>query len=137
MSIQYDTYRITAPAETHTRPATCKEVECPNWANGWVTRVDVSTALGQAQAKYIVEKSDRRFVETTRGKEGAFREYRFHAGQECFTQHRVSLERPANYLRQPGKLISTGTTQVFSRPEDWRDEMGENLDRLADLQRRG
>ena len=29
------TFQIVAPKETHTRPATCEEAECPQYLRGW------------------------------------------------------------------------------------------------------
>src|SRR5260221_21387 len=34
------TYQVAQPVQTHWRPATCAEVECPNWLNGWRVRVE-------------------------------------------------------------------------------------------------
>src|SRR5260221_11613414 len=34
------TYAVAQPVATHWRPATCAEVECPNWLNGGRVRVE-------------------------------------------------------------------------------------------------
>ena len=43
----YKTYRAVAPVKTHFRPATCAEVDCQNYVNGWKTVVPSSSDHAQ------------------------------------------------------------------------------------------
>ena len=108
-------YRIDAPVETHTRKATCAEVDCSAWRLGWTTTVDTSTRLGRDQARYIRNLSGRRLVEH---REGQMVVFTFEAGQRCFGEHRVSLDRPEVYR--------IGRARVS--PDQWIDELKEETD---------
>ena len=46
----YKTWEVIYPHASHYRPATCAEVDCSHYLNGWQTVVDESTNLGQARA---------------------------------------------------------------------------------------
>lgn len=56
-------YVIAAPRSSHFRAATCAEVECRHYRNGWETVIDESTDDGRAQADYIRTASGRAFRE--------------------------------------------------------------------------
>ena len=143
----YQTYQILAPVQTHTRPASCEEVDCEYWRNGWITRVDTSTPLGARQANYIRLHSGRRFTtgfgldgeEDTHDDVFALVMFHFPPGQQCFTQHRVPLDRPATFLRVGGdhRGNPTGERVKHSSAEDWRDDLGEHLDKIRDQRERG
>jgi hypothetical protein len=132
----YETFQILAPRQTHTRVATCAEVECEQYANGWTTRIDGRTDLGARQAKYIVEHSGRHFTASTAGTLVTFT---FPAGQRCFREHRVSLERVATFRRLPGDWRGNpgGRIVTHANATDWRDDMGERLEHIRDERERG
>lgn len=125
--MDHKTYAISSPIQTHTRPATCAEVDCQHYLSGWVTHVDVSTELGQRQAKYIANDSGRRFQETTGlGDIGAGRrEFMFPPGQKCFQEHRVSLEREPLFV-----VRDLGQRRVHARGEDWVDDFRSHMDKI-------
>lgn len=143
------TYQVASPLTSHWRPATCAEVDCEQHRNGWVTAVDESTDLGQRQAHHIrtncrpVDKlaargTVRRYSET-RTPEG-WTAFRFPAGQECFAEHKVPLERPELYIVRDGDWRGNprGTQpRRHARPEDWVEDFSEHHDRLATLRNRG
>lgn len=146
------TYRVTSPLATHTRPASCAEVECAHWLHGWVTRVDERTDLGIGQAAYIraecraehvalalgTANGRRRYIER-RTPEG-LTEFAFQAGQVCFahTSHRVPLERPEIYLVYGGDWRArTGLMRRHQRPADWVEDFSEHQDRIVTIQQRG
>lgn len=133
----YQTYAITNPTATHTRPATCAEVECEHYLKGWVTQLDLTTTLGIRQAKYITEKSGRSF--TVDGRRPPFCVFTFPAGQRCFRAHRVPLERQPIFRRRDGDTRGnpTGLVVVHRHAEDWRDDMGEHLEKIKELRERG
>ncbi|MGA5116850.1 hypothetical protein [Streptomyces pseudogriseolus] len=129
---EYKTYAITAPISTHFRPGTCEEADCPNYRSGWKSVIDERSDLGQAQAHYIRKESGRKFTES----QDAFglTTFTFEAGQPCFTQHKVRLERPELYIVRDGDWRGNPLgTQVrqHTRPELWAEDFAEHQDRLA------
>ena len=81
-------YQAARPLRTHWRKASCSEVRCPQYLQGWMTVVPSDSP----QAYYIRhEDRTRRFVEQ-RG-EGGMSAFTFEAGQECFREHSKQLER--------------------------------------------
>lgn len=122
-------YHILRPVSTHWRPATCEEVECPEFLNGWRTRIP----WGDEALLATLRASGRQGLETT-GIGDAEREFLFNPGQPCFRSslHRLPVDRPALYrirdgVRQPQRVSSQG----------WHDDLGEHLDRLRAIQEKG
>lgn len=124
-------YSINSPLASHYRPATCEEIECPHWRDGW-----------QVNA---TDLTDVHYVELARGG-WHFTVLRvseaetflvFKAGQRCFEHgsHKVALQRPALYVvRDPAR----GSRRTHVRAEDWRDDLHEHTDQVArDRQRMG
>lgn len=134
----YKTYAISSPIQTHFRPGTCEEAGCPNLAAGFVVRVDERLELGQRQAYYIRKQSGRRFTESR--DETGLTAFTFPAGQQCFTQHQISLQRPENFLVRGGDWrgnpLATPTLR-HSRPEFWVEDFAEHQDRIATARVRG
>jgi hypothetical protein len=136
----YKTYQIVAPDQTHWRPATCEEVNCVAYQNGWTTTVDTATELGQQQAEYIRRRSGRAFTEDSA--DGRMVTFRFRAGQTCFaaTKHRIRLDRPELYLVRDGDWRGNplGTTpRRHTRGEHWVEDFAEHQDNIARLVERG
>lgn len=126
---QVKTYTIAKPNETHTRPASCTEVGCNTQAMGWRTTIDEATPLGQRQAHYVRRQSGRAHTEH---REGALTVFVFPPGQECFADHRVSLDRPEFYIVRGGDWRGqVGTQQQFSGPDSWVNHFAEHQERLA------
>lgn len=132
------TYSIKAPKSTHTRPATCEEVGCVNYARGWVTRIDERTQLGATQAQYIRAQSGRRFREE-RTPDG-LTAFSFYAEQRCFAEHRASLAREPFYLVRGGDWRGDprgiGTRQ-HTRAADWVDDFANNQISLSETIEKG
>lgn len=126
----YKTYEIDAPEQTHFRDATCTEVDCAMQASGWVTAVDEATALGQQQARYIRRVSDRAYMEEHENGQTMFR---FPAGEECFSQHRIRLERPEYFIVRGGDFRGNprGDVRVHDSADDWVEDFAEHQDRLS------
>jgi hypothetical protein len=135
-SAAYRTYGAVVPRQTHTRAATCAEVECDAMAHGWITTVDVATPLGQRQANYIRLKSGRHFTATAMHNLVSFT---FPAGQTCFAEHRVPLERPPVLYTRPGDWRSPDNfnTRRIVGPSQWTDTICESFDDFADRMKRG
>ncbi len=129
----YRNYAIRAPRKTHMRPATCQEVDCPAYANGW----EIQKELLTPELLYAATNSGRRFREE-RVAEGRTL-LKFYAGQPCFASHEVSLERPAFFYAGPGRneTFSIHRATQFQRPEDWQDDMQTNLDVVRKIRERG
>lgn len=128
----FKTYSITAPLETHWRPATCAEFGCKAHEFGWRTQVDESSDLGQRQAHYIRKESGRRFREERTG--DAVTTFTFEAGQRCFTPHKVRVDRQEVYRVRDGDWRGNPTGRVYThtRPSDWVDDFATHRSRLAD-----
>ncbi len=131
----FKTYQMIAPVSTHFRTATCKEVECAGYVNGWRTMVE----HGSAQAQYIRAKSGRHFTETRNGDMAVFT---FPPGQMCFraADHRVSLEREPVYIVRGGDHRGNprGTAPiVHASAENWVDDFATHQDGIARRIERG
>lgn len=135
----YQTFAIKAPVQTHTRKATCAEVDCQMAEKGWVTVVDLGTELGQKQAYYIKHQSGRSYTKEATPNPNVVRLI-FKGGQECFQEHRVSLDRPANFIVKGGDWRGNprGTAvRRHTKPEYWVEEMQENLQAVRKVKDRG
>ena len=116
------TYSVAKPTATHTRKATCTEVDCVAQSGGFVVPVDENTDLGQGQAHYIRTNSGRAFTES---RLAGLTSFTFPPGERCFAEHRVSLDRPEFY--SVGEL---GRRWNHSGPDPWLNDCGEHLDTL-------
>jgi hypothetical protein len=127
----YDTYAVRMPKTTHQRPATCEEVECGAWANGWKTVVPNASP----QAQYIRAKSGRAFTESI---EDELVTFFFKPGQRCFAsdKHTVLLERDPVFLKGHGDWRSTERMKALD-PNQWLDEFAGNQERLKALHEKG
>src|SRR5262245_61194764 len=128
------TYSIRAPLATHWRDATCAEVDCPQHLHGWLTAVDETTELGQAQAGYIRARAGRRYIER---RTPTHTEFLFEAGQRCFAPHKVPLEREPLFIVRLGDWRGYGPARVHARADDWIEDMQESLDKIRDARERG
>ena len=129
----YKTYEIARPASTHWRRATCDEVECPSYIEGWVTSIDEATTLGQTQADYIRHQSGRGYIET---REAGLTVFTFGAGQRCFQsddeRHRIALDREAFFTVQGGDWRKRfGQRLNHSTPDAWVNDFGDHQNQLA------
>ena len=130
----YKTYEIARPLATHWRKASCEEVECQAYLNGWQTFIDESDDKGAAQAYYIRRESGRGFVEMFN--EHGITVFTFGAGQTCFSSgdndHRIPLDREAFYMVQGGDWRKRiGERFTHATPDSWVNDFGEHQDQLA------
>lgn len=134
----YRTFAIAAPIPTHFRAGTCAEADCAAYESGWRSLIDESAELGQKQAHYIRNQAGRAFTETR--DEAGVTVFEFPAGQTCFREHQVPLERDARYLVRGGDWRGDPRgegTREHLRPDLWVEEFAENLDSLATARERG
>jgi len=129
------TFGFHAPFGSHWRPATCAEVNCPHYLNGWAT-----TVLPDSQDEAVLRGSGRRWVAMQVTEQGWHR-YVFPAGQTCFgaARHRVRLDRPAIFTVRDGDWRGnpTGFTRRHTTGASWVEEFAEHQARLFDEQRKG
>jgi hypothetical protein len=132
------TFQVTAPKATHTRRATCEEVECPQYLRGWRMKLDLGTELGQKQAYYIKHSSGRAFKVVSQ-RDGLV-ELEFKPNQDCFAEHRVRIDRPEIYRVKGGDYRGNPLrtpVRTHKKPEFWVEEFAQNQDRLRTLTERG
>jgi hypothetical protein len=122
----YKTYSLLAPLGTHWREATCAEADCAVSRQGWIVQCDEASNLGATQAAYIRSRSGRHYTE---GRNGPLTVFRFPPGENCFTAHRVKLEREPIYLRRHGDWRGY-QDPVRHTAEGWVEDFAEHQDRL-------
>lgn len=131
----YKTYGVAAPRATHTRPATCEEVNCPAWRNGWKTIVPTVSL----QADYIRNADHgRHYTETTA--DAGMAEFVFPPGQRCFNaaNHVTSLHREPIYTVRGGDWRArTGPVRRHTRAEDFVEDFALNQQAIADVHKKG
>jgi hypothetical protein len=132
----FKTYAIRRQPGAVTRKASCEEVRCVFWREGWETKIDTTTDLGKKQALYIVKHSGRRHQMYRRGDLMIFQ---FMRGQECFAGHTVTDERPPLFLVRDGdhRGNPTGQKRIHTRGEDWVEDMGEHLEVVREQREKG
>lgn len=136
------TYGLAAPQATHYRRASCKEVNCPNYANGWRSGFDVTDPNKAEAARLIRLHSGRLFtVQELTGASGRVEQvvFTFGPGQECFQKHMVALERdPILYVRDGDwRANPTGRKMIHATNVDWVDDFGEHQDKIKERVERG
>lgn len=132
------TYKISRPPATHTRPATCAEVDCPDFVKGYTVRLprgDDRIVLLRRAADGWVDGFKREMCEVT-GIDSAEQEFLFNPGSPCLkaTTHRCTLDRPEIYVVREGDWRNARTARLIrrhQRPEHWVEDMQENLDAVA------
>lgn len=144
------TYATAAPPATHWRPASCEEIACVHWREGWATVVDERTDLGLGQAAYIRSEfhdsakpgrpaAGERWYTESRTPEG-LTAFLFGPGQRCFaaSEHRVPLERPALFLVRRGDWRGNlGLIRRHRTGAEWVEDLHDTTDRLVELHERG
>ena len=134
----YKRYAASAPMRTHWRQATCAEVECDGYLNGFVTFVDVSLELGRKQHYFLTHDRERTYTINQTG-QYTF-EFIYPPGNPCFQRgsHRTGIGRPPFLLVHNGDWrASSREPYRHTRVEDFVDDMNNNSDWLLTLARRG
>lgn len=133
----YATFRVANPRATHTRPATCAEVDCGPFLRGFLVRCDESTDLGRRQARYLREHRRDGTARTW----GTVTEFLFPPGSRCMgTEHRVLIDRPPVCLLRPGDWRGNPGGRHAVRSvgvPEWIERFALNQDKLAERVRRG
>lgn len=127
----YKTYALRSPINTHFRTATCAEIDCKAYREGWT----IPLAGLNAHDVHVARHSGRRFREV----DGRF--LVFEPGQPCFRAHthKISVERPAFYFVGRGKypLFNVRQAHRFSNGDEWVDDFATHQDKLKAVIDRG
>lgn len=138
-------YQFKAPPSTHYRPATCAEVDCPWYLDGFQVRLDEATADGAARAAYLradgvrdgtaglrPQGSDVRYYRETR--EGGVTVFTYPPGTRGMgCQHRIRLERPEIYIVRSG----LAKPRIHTSAEHWVEDFANHQQMLHDLHQEG
>lgn len=137
---QMKTYEMRFPVGTHHRKATCQEIDCPQYLNGWQMGFDLTDPAKVEAANWVRNKSGLAYhyvlTETTVT-------FTFPPGQQCLESrirpHTVSLEREPLYLVRGGDWRGNPlrTRTVHANGADFADDWHTSLDRLEENLRRG
>lgn len=144
----YKTYAVKSPLSTHYRKATCREINCDAYLNGWYFFKD---AL-DARMLHTATHSGRKYIETYVDEgglllgqtvaQGTYLVY--HAGQTCFKidSHVITLERPELYFVGRGDYRSFSTsahsgTRQHTSPASFVDDWATHMDYLTTRIERG
>lgn len=126
----YQTFQVASPIATHYRSATCEEVDCQHWINGWAIN---GNAL-QEKDWHAIKQSKRKYTMDSEGW------LIFEAGQPCFkaSTHRVAIGRPEIYRigRGDWRSYNSRNAQQVST-EEWLDRFRTNQDKLTTQLERG
>lgn len=127
----YKTYAIVSPLSTHFRPATCEEVNCPHYRNGWRVRVEALTP----DLLHAARNSGRKHVEQRIAEGETW--LVFEAGQDCFKarEHHTRMDRPPLFVVRDGDHRGNprGTkARLHQRPDNWVEDFAEHQQKLAD-----
>lgn len=139
---QRQTYRILAPVATHWRSATCEEVECGLFADGWRLRKEL---VNERDLDFI-KRSRRQFIELDLSEGEIW--LVFAPGTPCLLQwatglpfterhHKLPTGRPEFYTVQPGDFrMRCGEARVFDRGDQWVDDFACHQDRILERGKR-
>lgn len=134
----YKTYAIVRPLGSHWRKATCEEVNCPAWQNGWLTRL---AANDTGNIAFITSGRTGRVWREIERSESGERQFVFPAGQPCLRcgEHRVPLEREPLFVVRDGDRRGNpfGTRPVQRRVDDWVDDFATHQQGIADAIEKG
>lgn len=130
----YQTYEIKAPAATHWSKATCQQVDCPDFLNGWRVRVEGL----DPELLHAAEHSSRRYRRLDVGPGETW--LVFEAGQPCFraAAHRRRTGRPELYVVRGGDWRQhTGMIRQHVNADDFVDDWANHQRRIADTIEKG
>ena len=125
----YKTYQIVSPLSTHWEPATCQQVDCPDYLNGWRVRIEGLPP----EMIHAAKTSGRKFSELEISASEHWMV--FEAGQSCFraSEHRRLLDKQEIFIARDGDYRGnpTGNVRRHTRPEFWLEDFAEHQDQLA------
>lgn len=125
--VPLDKYSLRQRKAPRSRLATCAEVECWGYVNGFELRVDETTVLGQQQARYL--RNDRSRTRPSEDRVGGLTVFRYPPGQRC-----TASDSPEHWVAVNQFFIARGQG---TRPELWTEMFCENQQAIADAIARG
>jgi hypothetical protein len=132
----YKTFTMRKPFSTHWRQASCEEVGCVNYLNGWQTIVPAGSDHAD-----LIRSLRYRYHYTERAADGGLVEFTFPAGQQCFSAsaHRQPVQREPLFLITGGDYRGNpaGVPATELRVEQWIDDFATHQDKIADAVRKG
>lgn len=127
----YKTYAVVSPLSTHFRPATCEEMGCPHYVNGWRVRVEGLPP----DLLHAARTSGRKYVEqsVTEGETWLV----FEAGQACFraSDHRTRIDRPPLYVVKDGDHRGNPRrtkARLHQNPAHWVEDFATHQQAIVD-----
>ena len=113
-----DNYGLRTPINSHRRPASCEEINCQHWREGWLIVLDLRTDKGLSHEYTIKHTAHKKYKQELL--EDGRTLFTFEAGQVCLrvAQHTTSLERaPFSDINQRGvsndEFIDTYNEQAY------------------------
>jgi len=136
------TYQIRAPLATHWRSATCEEVGCEFFADGWRLRKELLTdrdiyTIGQIRHYVELDVADGETWLVFSPGTPCLKQW---ATGQLFTEghHKLPVGRLGIYRLQPGDWRQyTSRPYVFDKADQWCDDFATHQDRLATIASRG
>ncbi len=123
----YRTFEVRQPRGPETtRPATCEEVGCEAFLNGWITRVPATST----DLITTIEQSGRPYTDITEPVTTE-RAFLFAAGTPCFQASRHTVlarpDLPQLFIARGGDWRGNPMREgrVHQRPEDWVEDFQE------------
>jgi len=127
----YKTYAVRSPLETHYRKATCVEVNCEAYRNGWQFRKEGMTA----EMLFYATHCGKRYRELQVAPGETYLVYE--PGQRCFEAsfHTVSLERPEwDFVgRGDSSVFQTDKARRHTKREFWVEDFQHHLEKINRL----
>lgn len=123
-------YSLSAPLGTHWRRATCEQVGCSFYLNGFAV-----TVLPGSREEQVVKESGRKWSAVIPQENGSLR-YEFPAGTKCFqaNTHVVRSDAPLLFASND-RLVHK--VRRFANSADWVDDFAEHQQRLSDAYEKG
>ena len=136
----YKTYFWSRPLSTHWRPATCEEVQCEDFMNGFMFTCDISTDLGRRQYEYLTHDRERTY---TIDEDGPYlRNFIYGPGNRGFAGDRHAHRLPVG--REPLLSVRAGDWRKYLAPpvhhkyvDDWVEDFSENQEAIQKVIQRG
>lgn len=137
----YRSYTISMPLSSHWRLATCEEVDCLQYLQGFVQLVDVSTDLGLRQYEYLAKKDKDRSPIIHRVNMYDFR-FVYRPGTPCMRRgdHRLPIGREPLYLVQGGDWRGNPLqipVRRHKKVDFWVEDFALNQIRISEVQKKG
>lgn len=126
-------YELHQPFETHYRIASCQEVDCADFHNGWQLGYDLSEEVKVEAANTLAIIARKRGMIFSYQTLGTVVTFTFQAGQECFKTHRISLERDPFAIKRSGDWRGNprGESYTHTNLDNWVEDFQLHQDKLA------